>query len=167
MFKPWYKNTFYWLAILAFTLAIYVGAYGTLGGVVMGFGDLLINVLHIPYEIVKGIYGGLQILCMIGIFLIPIVILVVVIINWRETRRTKKFIGESSQKVLQKRDQIISDISSLFDSIEDNAIILSAMETRNVARRPKIDTTVCPNGCNIPQAGSNFCGQCGNKLIRR
>ena len=26
---------------------------------------------------------------------------------------------------------------------------------------------ICPNGCNITQAGSNFCGQCGSRLIRR
>lgn len=26
---------------------------------------------------------------------------------------------------------------------------------------------ICPNGCNITQAGSKFCGQCGSKLIMK
>lgn len=26
---------------------------------------------------------------------------------------------------------------------------------------------VCPNGCNITQSGTKFCGQCGSRLVRR
>jgi uncharacterized membrane protein len=26
---------------------------------------------------------------------------------------------------------------------------------------------ICPNGCNVTQTGSKFCGQCGAKLIWR
>jgi len=35
------------------------------------------------------------------------------------------------------------------------------------AAHPKRKRLVCPNGCNITQAGSKFCGQCGAKLIWR
>ena len=140
MFKSWYKNTFYWLAILAIILAIYVATYGTLGGVVMGIGDFLINVIHIPLQIVIWIYGCLQILCMVGIFLIPIVILVVLIVNWREAKRMKKFIGGASHEVLSKRKQIISDIISLYDAIENNARILSEMDAKNATKGNRTKT---------------------------
>jgi uncharacterized membrane protein len=32
---------------------------------------------------------------------------------------------------------------------------------------PKKKCLVCPNGCNITQAGYKFCGQCGSRLVRR
>jgi hypothetical protein len=35
------------------------------------------------------------------------------------------------------------------------------------AAHPKRKYLVCPNGCNITQAGSKFCGQCGSLLVRR
>jgi hypothetical protein len=33
--------------------------------------------------------------------------------------------------------------------------------------KPRSKLLVCPNGCNITQTGSKFCGQCGAKLILR
>ena len=34
-------------------------------------------------------------------------------------------------------------------------------------RKTKRRSLVCPNGCNITQAGSKFCGLCGARLIWR
>jgi hypothetical protein len=35
------------------------------------------------------------------------------------------------------------------------------------ASHPKKKRLVCPNGCNMVQEGTNYCGQCGAKLIWR
>jgi uncharacterized membrane protein YiaA len=36
---------------------------------------------------------------------------------------------------------------------------------KTINDKTKSKQLVCPNGCNITQAGSKFCGQCGAKLV--
>jgi hypothetical protein len=33
--------------------------------------------------------------------------------------------------------------------------------------KPKTKRLVCPNGCNAVQQGTNYCGLCGTRLVRR
>ena len=33
--------------------------------------------------------------------------------------------------------------------------------------KPKAKNLVCPNGCNVAQQGTNYCGLCGVRLIRK
>lgn len=38
---------------------------------------------------------------------------------------------------------------------------------KTIDDKTKPKQLVCPNGCNVTQAGSKFCGQCGSRLMWR
>jgi hypothetical protein len=47
------------------------------------------------------------------------------------------------------------------------SIILAGVGWKLSHQKPKPKYLVCPNGCNITQAGSKFCGQCGTRLVQQ
>ncbi len=126
MSKKWYRNPFYWLAILALMLTIYLAAYRTLGGVVMGVIDFFVNI-GIPQDILIKALAALQIFTMVAIPLILFVILpIVAIVNWREAKQLKKTMNKPT--IESKIDAIIEKLAITQEDI------LKAQKEANMAK---------------------------------
>ncbi|MGA7677330.1 MAG: hypothetical protein WCA51_03020 [Dehalococcoidia bacterium] len=42
-----------------------------------------------------------------------------------------------------------------------------AAKKKTIDDKTKLKQLVCPNGCNVVQQGTNYCGRCGTRLIWR
>lgn len=42
-----------------------------------------------------------------------------------------------------------------------------AIKNKTIDGKSKPKQLVCPNGCNVAQQGTNYCGRCGTRLIWR